>query len=299
MSDATAQDVERAAAMIEARDAMLPVIEKFLLATGVDDPLPRVRLFVNCAVEAQARAQGMESVPAMLRAAADAVEAAASVRCARGSGRPNRRCGSAGDGGLWNAGGGGVAAPRLRHGRLLHGLWPHAACGLASPRRRHCGSLRRKAELMGAEIAIADTVSPPARAEGGRPSLYDPAYCGQVVEFCADGACLTEFAASINVSRRTLTHWTAAHDEFAEAVAVAKAKAAAWYGRQAREIALGKGGPGAAAIVTRALNNFAPEDWTETQRHEHQHAHLHVEMTREQLLDEARRLGLPTRIFPE
>lgn len=97
----------------------------------------------------------------------------------------------------------------------------------------------------------------------GRPSKYDPAYCDAVIEHMEEGASLTSFAASINVSRSTVTEWAAVHPEFSAAVNVGKAKCAAWWEKVNRGIAREGGGTGSAQACALGLKNMAREDWVE------------------------------------
>lgn len=103
----------------------------------------------------------------------------------------------------------------------------------------------------------------------GRPSLYDPAYCEQVVEHMAEGASLTSFAASIDVARSTINEWMEAHTEFSEAVRKGKAKCAAWWEERGRSIALTGGGPGAGTLVMFGLKNMGADDWSDRQSVDH------------------------------
>lgn len=103
----------------------------------------------------------------------------------------------------------------------------------------------------------------------GRPSLYDPAYCAQVVEHMADGASLTSFAAEVDVARSTINEWMDAHTEFSEAVKRGKAKCAAWWELQGRTIAQKGGGPGANTLVIFGLKNMSPDDWRDKQEVDH------------------------------
>lgn len=103
----------------------------------------------------------------------------------------------------------------------------------------------------------------------GRPSLYDPAYCEQVVEHMAGGASLTSFAAEIDVSRDTITEWASKHEEFSLAVRRGKAKCAAWWEKQGREIAQKGGGPGAGTLVMFGLKNMGKDDWSDSSQVDH------------------------------
>lgn len=134
---------------------------------------------------------------------------------------------------------------------------------------------------------------------GGRPTKYRPEYCEEVQDFCAGGLSLTAFAGKIGVSRRTIAHWCEAHPEFADACEIAKAKAALWYEAQARQVAKGEGGPGAATIVMFALKNFSSDDFSDRRSIEHVGQVDHRHMTLAQALEEARRRGLPMRVLEE
>lgn len=97
----------------------------------------------------------------------------------------------------------------------------------------------------------------------GRPSKYDPAYCDQVNDHMRDGASLTSFAAEIDVARSTINEWMAAHPEFSEACARAKAKSAAWWEKANRNLAAtGEGNAGACKL---GLLNMGRDDWADRQ----------------------------------
>jgi hypothetical protein len=103
----------------------------------------------------------------------------------------------------------------------------------------------------------------------GRPSKYDPAYCDAVVAHMQDGASLTSFAAEIGVARSRINEWMAAHPDFQEACARAKAKSAAWWERQGRTIATDGGGSGSATMVMFGMKNMGAEDWKEASQIDH------------------------------
>lgn len=91
----------------------------------------------------------------------------------------------------------------------------------------------------------------------GRPTLYLPEYCEQVVSFMGQGYSLTAFAGSIGVSYDTVSDWTKAHPEFLRAVNT---------GRASRTKHLEEGllssevGPRVTARIF-ALKNAAPHEW--------------------------------------
>lgn len=95
----------------------------------------------------------------------------------------------------------------------------------------------------------------------GRPSKYDPKYCEMVIEHMREGASLTSFAASIGVSRDTITEWGNVHREFSLAIKEGKAVCASWWEEVARKNA--KEGGGNATLVIFGLKNMAADDWRE------------------------------------
>lgn len=108
----------------------------------------------------------------------------------------------------------------------------------------------------------------PAKGPGGRPSEYKPEYCDAVIEHARDGASLTSFAASVGVSRQTITNWTERYPEFLEASARARAICAAWWEAVARNNAMTGGGNSAMTIF--GLKNMAAEDWRDKREVDHQ-----------------------------
>lgn len=58
----------------------------------------------------------------------------------------------------------------------------------------------------------------------GRPSLYKPAYCNEVIDCGSRGLSLTAFAGEIGVSRDTINEWQRVHPEFSAACKKAQAK---------------------------------------------------------------------------
>lgn len=95
----------------------------------------------------------------------------------------------------------------------------------------------------------------------GRPSLYDPKYCNEVIDFCAQGFSLTAFAGKIRVARDTIAEWGYVHPEFSEAIKIAKACAAYSLETDAGKVRKTGGGPGTAAMIIFGLKNFAPDEY--------------------------------------
>jgi len=96
----------------------------------------------------------------------------------------------------------------------------------------------------------------------GRPSLYDPKYCDDVIRMGKEGFSVVEMAAEIGVSRNTLeTNWTEAHPEFLEAFTHAMQCSQAWWERAGR-IGMIENNI-SAPIWSRSMAARFPRDWRE------------------------------------
>jgi hypothetical protein len=69
----------------------------------------------------------------------------------------------------------------------------------------------------------------------GRPSLYDAAHCGRVLELGAEGCCKAEIAAALGVACSTLDAWGSERPEFREALRRARDLEYAWWLKAGRE----------------------------------------------------------------
>jgi len=63
----------------------------------------------------------------------------------------------------------------------------------------------------------------------GRPTLYDPAYCEQIIELGRVGKSIEQICAILNVSLRTMYLWRDTHEEFMHAMEDAKVLEQAWW----------------------------------------------------------------------
>lgn len=79
----------------------------------------------------------------------------------------------------------------------------------------------------------------------------------------AMGASIASFAAEIEVARATINNWMEQHEEFLEAVSIAKAKCASWWEAAGRKIVTDGGSAPQATMITLGLKNMAAEDWRE------------------------------------
>ena len=67
----------------------------------------------------------------------------------------------------------------------------------------------------------------------GRPSLYDPAYCEQVIELGKLGKSVEQIASRLGFSLRVMYQWRDAHNDFMHALEEAKQHELAWWEDQA------------------------------------------------------------------
>ena len=68
----------------------------------------------------------------------------------------------------------------------------------------------------------------------GRPSLYDPKYCEEVIALGKIGKSVEQIAANLNLSLRVLYAWRDKHEEFMHAMEYAKELEQAWWEEQAQ-----------------------------------------------------------------
>lgn len=65
----------------------------------------------------------------------------------------------------------------------------------------------------------------------GRPTLYVPEYCDQLVAHMGEGLSFESFAGVVNVSKQTLYNWAEAHAEFLDAKERGVEKCRLWWER--------------------------------------------------------------------
>lgn len=101
------------------------------------------------------------------------------------------------------------------------------------------------------------------KTTAGRPTLYRPEYCDELVAFCRQGFSITGFAGEIGVCRETISEWASVHPEFSVAVKRAKAAATRSYEGDALRVRSKGGGPGTATLIIFGLKNMAPDDYSD------------------------------------
>jgi transposase-like protein len=102
----------------------------------------------------------------------------------------------------------------------------------------------------------------------GRPSKYDPSFCGQAIEYGKQGMSKHEIAFNLGVTPQTLYNWMDAHEEFFDAIKQAEAGMEAWFGNVFRGQATGAIEKGSATAAIFLAKNQLPNvyrDRRETQ----------------------------------
>lgn len=64
---------------------------------------------------------------------------------------------------------------------------------------------------------------------GGHPTDYRKEYCERVIELGKQGFSYAEMAADIGISKQTLYNWRDAHEEFFDALNIARTNSQAWW----------------------------------------------------------------------
>lgn len=95
----------------------------------------------------------------------------------------------------------------------------------------------------------------------GRPSIYQPSMCSQVIDLGREGASKAEMAANIGINRDTFAEWEKTNHEFSEAVKEAVQLSQAWWEEQGRKATFGGvEGFNATAWIFNMKNRFR-DDW--------------------------------------
>lgn len=97
----------------------------------------------------------------------------------------------------------------------------------------------------------------------GRPSLYDPSYCDEVIDLGKAGKSLVQMAARFDVSRQTIDNWATQNPEFLEALNRAKVHCQDWWETKGQEGMLSPGFN--AAVWKKSMEARFRDDYTERQ----------------------------------
>lgn len=93
----------------------------------------------------------------------------------------------------------------------------------------------------------------------GRPTLYRPEYCEEVVKHCAEGLSFEAFAGRVSVSIETIYEWARRYPEFAEAKKRGAAASRIWW-ENAGKIGMLAPGFNAAVWIFNMKNRFGWRD---------------------------------------
>ena len=103
----------------------------------------------------------------------------------------------------------------------------------------------------------------------GRPTLYRPELCDQIIAAMGEGLSVDAAAAKVGISVRSLYNWQQEHPEFMQSIQEGRIRALLWW--EERALAMAQGKPGSAQIVSLGLRNRsrAASGWHDAQRLEH------------------------------
>jgi hypothetical protein len=87
----------------------------------------------------------------------------------------------------------------------------------------------------------------------GRPTLYRPELCDQIIAAMGEGLSVEAAAAKVGISVRSLYYWQQEHPEFMQSIQEGRIRALLWWEQRALEMAQGK--PGSQQVVILALKN--------------------------------------------
>lgn len=131
---------------------------------------------------------------------------------------------------------------------------------------------------------------------GGRPTLYDPDYCDLAIEHMGGGLSIAGLAGKLKVSRETIYQWARDHEEFSDALNIARGASALWWEDRAIEVATGSEDAGAPAMVIFGLKNRVQHEWRDKTETEHSGPNggpiQTADVTAATLFEEAKRLGI-------
>jgi transposase len=100
---------------------------------------------------------------------------------------------------------------------------------------------------------------------GGRPTIYKPEYCAQLVGYMEDGLSFMASCGLMGFSKQSGHNWAKEYPEFFDAMALGQAKRSAFLERRGLNA---ESGP-AVTFAVAALKNCNPDEFRENQRHEH------------------------------
>lgn len=100
---------------------------------------------------------------------------------------------------------------------------------------------------------------------GGRPTIYDPAFCDRVIQMGREGYSRAQMASELEVSKFSLQEWEKVHPEFSVALTRAMTHAQAWWERKGQEnlVESPMGNRINPGLYSRSMAARFPDDWRE------------------------------------
>lgn len=98
----------------------------------------------------------------------------------------------------------------------------------------------------------------------GRPPVYEEDYCKEAVRFMCEGKSIVQLAAHLGVARQTIYDWAGTHDEFKEALNIARSASQAWWEETYDKAALGKIEGVIPSMMIFKMKQF---NWSDKQEH--------------------------------
>jgi len=100
----------------------------------------------------------------------------------------------------------------------------------------------------------------------GRPTLYRPELCDQIIAAMGEGLSADAAAAKVGIGVRSLYNWQQEHPEFMQSIQEGRIRALLWW--EERALAMAHGKPGSAQIVSLGLRNRsrAASGWVDTNK---------------------------------
>lgn len=109
---------------------------------------------------------------------------------------------------------------------------------------------------------LGDLAPKPDPRPVGRPSVYNPSMCQQVIEWGKLGKSKAWMAAELHITRDTLWQWISVYPEFSDAIQIAELHSQKWWEDMGQQGMLMPGFN--AGIWTKSMNARFRKDWGET-----------------------------------
>jgi len=101
----------------------------------------------------------------------------------------------------------------------------------------------------------------------GRPTLYEPEYCQQLIDYMATGMSFESFAATLGVCRETLYDWKKRHPEFLHAHKIGIDRNLQFWERLGTKMATGESKGNTVAWIFNIKNRHGWTDKNEVSLH--------------------------------